>query len=335
MLEGPASSGSGVKAVRSVFVMFPVTFFGMVLGLGGLAADWRVVAQLYGAPGFISQCLAGAACFIWLAGLAFFILRWALDGQSALKEWHDPGLGLSAALLPMATMVAGLSLLPFLPAVGEGIFVAGLLALVFIFAVRIGPLWRGHHTAATITPILFLAPIGGSFIAAMGSGLIGHKDWGAIFFGIGMVSWAGLESVLLQRLFTSELPAHQRATLGIYYAPPANACIAYLALSEGPPDLFATMMIGYGLYLTLVMLRLSPWLLRQPFSLNYWAYSFGVASMPLAALHFVERGDKGLIAQLALPLFAVSNLVIGLMVLATLRRAFKGLLLVIPPPVAP
>ena len=320
--------------MRSFFVAFPVTFFGMVLGLGGLAGGWRAMTHLHGVSSLVSESLALLAFAIWLIGLGCYLLRWAIDGAAALKEWHDPGLGLSAALIPMSTMVAALSVLPHLPLIGHGIFLIGIVELVFIFAVRIGPLWQGHHTAPSITPILFLAPIGGSFIAAMGCGFLGHRDWGAIFFGIGMVSWAGLESVLLQRLFTTELPAHQRATLGIFYAPPANACIAYLALTDGPPDLFAQMMLGYGLYLTLILLRLTPWLMRQPFSLNYWAYSFGISSMPLAALHFVERGDTGIFAQLALPLFAASNLAIGLMALATLRLLVRGRLLVIPPPSA-
>ena len=318
--------------MRALFVTFPVTFFGMVLGLGGLAAGWRAATHLYGVSSLVSESLALAAFAIWLIGVIFYIVRWAIDGRSALKEWHDPALGLSAALLPMSTMIAAFAIRPHFPLFGSGLFISGAAALIFIFAVRMGPLWQGHHTAASITPILFLAPIGGSFIAAMGFGYLGHKDWGAIFFGIGMVSWAGLESVLLQRLFTTELPAHQRATFGIFYAPPANACLAYLALTDGPPDLFAKMMLGYGLYLTLILVRLLPWLMRQPFSLNYWAYSFGISSTPLAALHFVERGDTGIFAHLALPLFAVSNLAIGAMALATLRLLVRGKLLVIPPP---
>lgn len=318
--------------MKQAFVAFPVTFFGMVLGLGGLSAGWRAVAGLYDAPAVVGQTLALAAVAVFLVGMLAYAGHWLVAGEDALKVWHDPGLGLSTALVPMATMIAGLSAAPLSPIAGHVLFWAGVGLLALLLAVRMGPIWQGPLALRTITPVLFLAPVGGAFIAAMGATAMGNREIGELFFGVGMMSWASLESILLNRLFKGELPAHQRATLGIYYAPPANACLAYLALSDGPPGLFATMMFGYALYLSAVFVRLLPWLLRQPFSLNYWAYSFGLSSLPLAALHFVERGQTGIVAHLALPLFAISNCLIGAMLIATLRRFVSGNLLLIPPP---
>ena len=71
------------------------------------------------------------------------------------------------------------------------------------------------------------------------------------------------------------------------------------------------------------MLRLIPWLREQPFSLAAWAYSFGVSALPLAALRFVERGETGIIAKLALPIFALSNLIIGWLALRSLLIGWR------------
>jgi tellurite resistance protein len=72
----------------------------------------------------------------------------------------------------------------------------------------------------------------------------GHPDWGAPFFGVGVLSWLAIESKLLRRLyFAKELPPPVRPTLGIQLEPPAVGCGAYLSITFGPPDLFAQALV--------------------------------------------------------------------------------------------
>ena len=92
---------------------------------------------------------------------------------------------------------------------------------------------------------------------------------------------------------------------------------------------------GYALLQALVMLRLVPWLREQLFSPAAWAYTFGVSALPLAALRFVERGQTGPIAVLALPLFLGANLIIGWIALRTIALAVQGQLLTRAPPQKP
>jgi tellurite resistance protein len=37
-----------------------------------------------------------------------------------------------------------------------------------------------------------------------------------------------------------------RPTLGVQLAPPAVGAVAYLGVTQGPPDIFAHALIGYG-----------------------------------------------------------------------------------------
>lgn len=305
----------------------PVHFLGPVLGLGGLASGWRICAHLWQVPGWIGEGLALLAFAIWAINTLLYGLTWLRHRDAAQREWLDPGVGLASALLPMSTLIAAMAIAPYLPGVAFGMLLAGLAAQVLIYVFLLPPLWLGQKTAATITPIIFMPAVGGSFICAIACGVFEQRDWGNLFLGIGILSWMGLESVLLQRLFTLELPERQRSTLGIFFAPPSSSCVAYLALTSGPPDIFAQMLFGYACFLTLILARLSPWLLRQPFATSYWTYSFGIAAMPLAALRFIERGETGIIATLAIPLFVLSNILIVMLVLGTLRLAFQGRLL--------
>ena len=167
------------------------------------------------------------------------------------------------------------------------------------------------------------------------SGALGFAAWGQLFFGAAALSWLALESVILHRLYTQEpLPAALRPSLGIMLAPPAVGTVAYLAINrDGPPDLAAHLLFGYALLQALLLLRLLPWIRQQPFAASYWAFSFGIAALPLGALRMLERGEEGPIAQLGAPLFIAANLVIGVLALATLWLLSKRRLL--PAPAGP
>jgi hypothetical protein len=80
---------------------------------------------------------------------------------------------------------------------------------------------------------------------------------------------------------------------GIQLAPPAVGCSAYLSITSGPPDLFAQALIGYALFQVLLMIRLLPWIARQPFAPSYWAFTFGLSALAISCLRFVDRALCG------------------------------------------
>jgi len=49
-----------------------------------------------------------------------------------------------------------------------------------------------------------------------------------------------------------------RPTLGIQLAPPTLGCSAYLSITSGPPDLIAQMLLGYGVFQALLLIRYFP-----------------------------------------------------------------------------
>jgi tellurite resistance protein len=98
-------------------------------------------------------------------------------------------------------------------------------------------------------------------------------------------------------------------------------------VTGGPPDIMAQMLFGYALFQAAIMIRLIPWLREQPFAAGYWAYTFAVSALPLAALRFIEKGYAKPVAGMALPLFVAANLIIGSILLGTVVLLVKGELL--------
>ncbi|WP_449411793.1 SLAC1 family transporter [Methylobacterium komagatae] len=265
----------------------------MVLGICGLGNGWRAMARLGLAPAWAGETLSLLGVAVWAAWLVFYGARWLNDRDTVLVEVRDPTFSFFASMAPVATMIASVGLAPTWSGPAWVMAVAGLVGTTLFAVWGVGGLWKGDRTFEATTPILYLPTVGGGFVAAMTCAAFGMKELGLLYFGAGLLSWLTLESVVIHRLILQTLPVPLRASLGLHLAPPALACVAYLAVTEGPPDRLAQILFGYALLHALVMVRLVPWLRQQPFSPAAWAYTFGVSALPLAALRLTERGLEG------------------------------------------
>jgi tellurite resistance protein len=160
--------------------------------------------------------------------------------------------------------------------------------------------------------VAYLPAVAASFVTAIVAGALGSTPLGVLFFGVGMFSWLALQSVVLRRLLeVAPVAAALRPTMGIHFAPPVVACVAYLSITSGTPDLLARALFAYGVFQGLVLVRLIPWLRAQPFAPSYWAYTFATAACALAEARFLERGLRAPIEWMAPVLFVIANVVIG------------------------
>jgi tellurite resistance protein len=314
-----------LKASR---IKLPASFFGMILGLVGLGSCWRVAAKIWHLPTWIGEIIMLIAVVVWLVLLLLYVSKWLWAREDALAEYEHPVLCCFIGLVPVSTVLVALAIAPYGRAIAVALFVVGAIGQLIFGVYRSGQLWMGGRKPETITPILYLPTVAGGFVSTMGASALGYREWGALFFGAGLLSWLALESIIMHRLYLLEaLPKPLRPTLGIQLAPPVVGCVAYLSITSGQPDAFAQILFGYGLLQAFILLRLIPWLFQQPFAASYWAFTLGVAALSLASLRFVERGMTGMMASLAVLLFIGANIAIGSIALGTLRLLLRGKLL--------
>lgn len=83
--------------------------------------------------------------------------------------------------------------------------------------------------------------------------------------------------------------------------------------------MFVRALVAYGLLQALLLIRMLPWILQQPFAPSYWAFTFGATALATAPLGLIEHGEAGVVAGLAPYLFAAANLTVALIALGTLR----------------
>src|SRR4051812_4438259 len=130
--------------------LVPATFFGMVLGLGGLGNGWRAAARVWNVPDLVGEVLSLSAAAVWLAWLVLYGLKWITSREEALAEFRHPIQAFFIALVPVATLIAGIAVAPYLPTAAWVMFVLGVASQVLFSAWAMGELWQGgRHTEAT------------------------------------------------------------------------------------------------------------------------------------------------------------------------------------------
>lgn len=321
---------------RLIMPSVPASFFGIVLGLIGLGNAWRAARDLWGLPSFVGEGLMLAGAMTWAVLLVLFAAKWIGRSQEAIAEAFHPVQCCFIGLVGVSTMLVGIAAQPY--SHGTAIGLCGLgAAFTLGFAVwRTGALWQGGRDAAATTPVLYLPTVAGSFVAAIAASALGLPQWGRLALGAGLLSWLAIESVLLHRFYTADaLPAALRPTLGIQLAPPTVGAAAYLSLTSGPPDMVAYALVGYGMLQLLVVARLLPWILEQPFSPAYWSFTFGLTALATAVLRMTQRGDDGPVAALAPAIFFLVSAILTIIIAKTLWLVIRGRMLPIPPSVRP
>jgi tellurite resistance protein len=298
--------------------VIPASFFGIVLGLFGLSNVWRAAAETWRYSPLWGETIGLVALVVWIIVGCLYALKWLIASDLARAEAEHPVQCCFIGLAGVATMLAAIYLHRYSIGAASTLFVIGSLFTICFALWRTGNLWHGGRDPATTTAVLYLPIVAGSYTTAMAASTLGFPDWGQLAFGGGFFSWLAIESVLLNRMLTTpEMTPALRPTLGIQLAPPAVGCAAYMSVTTGIPDIFSQAMLGYATLQALLLVRLLPWILKQPFSASYWSVTFGITAIATAAIRMVERGGTGAVSALAPALFILANVIVFGITVAT------------------
>jgi tellurite resistance protein len=309
----------------------PAAFFGFILGLVGLGGCWREAARIWNAPAIVGESLMATAVVVWALLFIAYMAKWIWRRDDAVREAGHPIQCCYVGLLPVSTMLLSLAVLPYSYLVAAGLGVAGGVGQLGFAVYRTGQLWTGGRDPETTTPVLYLPTVAGNFVSSIVAVALGLSDLAGMFFGAGLLAWLALESVLMHRLYVhAPLTPALRPTLGLQLAPAVVGCSAYLSLTSGTPDLVAKGLLGYGILQALILMRLLPWIMVQPFAASYWAFTFGLTAMACDAMKFVERGMHGLTLPLAYATFAFANIGVSTIAIGTVWLVIRGRILPAP-----
>jgi tellurite resistance protein len=199
-------------------------------------------------------------------------------------------------------------------------------ATVWVISRWLRPQAEGGLQWSALTPALFI-PVVGNVLAPLGGVPLGFESWATAQFGIGLLLWPILQTLLFVRWGqVGPLPAKLSPTLFICVAPPSAVGLSLLVMQAPAPLAWAAW--GMALFfLALTLTQLGP-MRAQPFGMSFWGMSFPLAAFSALTLRLASTAEGAWLQLPALGMLALASLVILGLTLGTWRGLRHGHLLV-------
>ncbi len=312
------------QAAHERLAHFPVTFFATVMGLSGLSIAAHKAARVAGLFEPVSLLALAAAGAAFVAIAVLYGLKAARHPHAVAAEFSQPVRLHFAPAISIGLLLLSIATAPFLPGLSFLLFVlAAPLHLAFTLFVVDRWFNRDIFQLSHVNAAWFI-PIVGNVVAPIAAVRHGYAEIGWFFFAVGIVFWLPMLALVLQRkIMMPPLPDRLKPTAAILIAPPSVAFLSYVALTDAL-DPFARTLYYFGVLMFAIVLVQAPRLMRLPFFLSWWAYSFPLAAITLATLTMAERAGGWLFQTFGLVLAGATTLVIAGLVARTGIAIWKG-----------
>ena len=265
---------------------FPITFFAVVMGLLGLALALHATAPMVPITGVLSPYALIFAMVVFAVIALFYTVKWLRHPSAVRVEWQHP---VKLAFFPTASismLLLAVALREGSPQLATAFWIAGA-ALQGGLTLAVVSNWISHRSfqVGHLTPAWFIPAVGNVVVPIAGVPL-GFPELSWLFFSMGIMFWIVLLTLVMNRLmFHDPIPARLFPTMMIMIAPPSVGFVGYIAL-VGQVDTFGRILMNLGYVFAALMVVQVPKIMRLPFALSFWALSFPLAALSIAAARY-------------------------------------------------
>lgn len=307
----------------------PPNLFGIPLGLAGLATAWHAAGTKLGTPSAVPDSIYILAAIVLLVLACLYA---AQGPRRVLADLRDPVQAPFLAVPTITAMMLAAALAAVSFAAGRALVVI-FLAVTMVVAGWLGGQWiAGDPDQASVHPGYYLPSVAGGLVGAITLSQVHLHGLAEAAFGVGILSWVILGSVVLGRLITTKrLPAALQPVTAIELAPPALAGVAWFALAAGRGiSVIAYAIGGYLVLMALVQVRLIAVYRKLRFSPGFWAFTFSYAIAITCALDWITRTSPPGAIGYAIAAIAAITLFIGAIAARTVAAIARGQFLARP-----
>jgi len=309
----------------------PPNLFSIPFGLAGLGQAWHAAHTVLGTPSAVQDAIYLLAAAVWLVVVAAYA---AQGPRRMLADLRDPVLNPFSSLAAIIPMILGAALAAYSFTAGR-ILVAIFLALTIALAGWLNGQWlTGGLKTDALHPGYYLPGVAGGLVGAGAAAQVHLHAVAEASFGIGIIGYLLLASLLHTRLTVLLLPPPLVPTLAIELAAPAVAGVAYFALSGETVDFVAVALGGYAVLMAIAQLRFIPLYTRLSFAVGFWSFTFPYAAAATDALLWLAATRPSGTRAYAVVLIALITALIAGIGAKTVVAVARRQLLAPPPPAA-
>ncbi|HPC47486.1 MAG TPA: SLAC1 anion channel family protein, partial [Deltaproteobacteria bacterium] len=220
--------------VSSRLALFPVSFFSVTMGLGGLALATRKMESALGLPGAVFWGVLGVDIAVFTALILLYAAKVSLYPKDALREMRHPVKMSFAPSVSIGMVLISAALIDSVPGVSRALWLAGAgLQLILSLAIMREWVVRDHFEIVHASPSWFI-PAVGNLVVPLAGMRFAPLDVSWFYFSSGIVMWGVLLAIVLSRaIFHRSLPEKLLPTLFILMAPPSVGFLVYVRLTGG------------------------------------------------------------------------------------------------------
>lgn len=274
--------------VEHSWLEIPISVFTVSLGTAGVAGAWATMGREWtGLNLEVGAFVFGLlSALIWSFGTVCYMLKMIFQWPRFRAEWMNP---IAMNVFPawsMTLLSLSITALSANALLAEAIWWVAT-PVQFLLALIIATRWvLNTRLLAQMTPHMFLPVVGLALIPIAGTAL-GFRDIGALFFGVSLVFWIVLFTILMHRIFfVGRLPPKLVPSMFLSIAPPSLIGLAFYGLNSSSMGIFGKGIFGVASFFILLLLAFRFSITSVPFSMSWWAYTFPFASYSSLAIRW-------------------------------------------------
>lgn len=208
---------------------FPITFYAITMGLGGLTLALRAAATPLGLGQGPFLAMLALTAVVFAAISALYAAKALRHWSAVAGEWAHPVRLAFFPTISVTILLLATAVLPMSSAAALFLWVVGT-ALQGVLTIAVVSGWIGTRAFqhGHLNPAWFIPAVGNVIVPVAGAQL-GFAEISYLFFSAGLIFWIVLLTLVFNRLvFHDPLPGRLQPTLVIMIAPPAVAFIAWV-----------------------------------------------------------------------------------------------------------
>ncbi|MBD0785701.1 SLAC1 anion channel family protein [Vibrio sp. Y2-5] len=306
---------------ESRLIHFPISMFSVVMGLSGFSIAWQKALGM--SFPLVTTFTSALASVVMILVSGIYLLKLIRYPNAVTAETKHPikinfFAAFSISLLLLSVVWHRFeSLSCFLWGIGA------IVQLSLTLLVMHSWIHHDHYRLEHANPSWFI-PVVGNIIAPITGAKLGFIEISWFFFGVGIVFWMVLLTIITNRLiFHETLPARFKPMLFILLAPPSIGFVSYSALVPELTDL-SRILASVALFIAILLAININQFRKCGFYLSSWAFSFPLAAFNVALFRYAELTQSSTCLYLGKTLLGGLTLLILWLSFNTLKAIKAG-----------